>query len=52
MTDHSHDDLEVTSTCCGKGNYYGFCGGCYDHTDWVKYCPDCDKEFPCEEPLP
>lgn len=46
----NHDDLEVTSLCCGASAYYGFCAKCREHTGWVKYCEVCDKEFDAEAP--
>ena len=40
-----HDSLEVVSMCCGASNYYGFCGSCKEHTNWIKYCYVCDTEL-------
>lgn len=44
-----HDDLPVTSICCGATSYYGFCKGCGEHTGWVRHCDECDFEVEAEE---
>ena len=49
-TEQDHDDLPVTSICCGTTSYYGFCKGCGEHTGWVRHCNDCGYELEAPEP--
>ena len=38
-----HVDTEYVSMCCGTGDYYGACAGCWNQTGWDLKCIECDK---------